>query len=58
MKLTEKMDSAESTSVVTPELPATKLTLRENVLYTIAIVGAMGLIGAVLWGVGLWMSPR
>jgi hypothetical protein len=35
-----------------------KLTIRENVLYTIAILGAMGLIGVALWAVSWWASSR
>ena len=37
---------------------SSKLTVRENVLYTIAILGAMGLIGMALWAVTWWVTAR
>ena len=35
-----------------------RLTLAENVVLTIKLLGGLGLVGAALWAVDLWTAAR
>ena len=35
-----------------------KMTVKENVVLTIKVLGGFGLLGAALWTVNLWTAPQ
>ena len=35
-----------------------KMTVAENVIMTIKVLGGLGLIGTAIWGVDVWMAPK
>lgn len=35
-----------------------QMTVAENVILTIKLLGGLGLLGAVLWGINLWTSVK
>ena len=50
-------DTANENAADGAGLPG-KLTLGQNVLYTIVVVGGMGLVVGLLWGVNYWIAPK
>jgi hypothetical protein len=64
MKATNQNDrnvidvQAEETDI-TGEVHAPRhLTLRQNVILTIKVLGSAGVVVAALWGINLWTSAR
>jgi hypothetical protein len=51
--VTELVAGAESD----PYTPR-KLTLAENVILTVKVLGGLGIIGAAIWGFNLWTSAQ
>jgi len=35
-----------------------KLTFLQNVLYTLVVLGGMGLVVGLLWGINYWIAPK
>jgi hypothetical protein len=51
-------DKKKSTAVEPSPYAPRKLTFAENAMLTVKVLGALGLIGAVVWGISLWTSPQ
>jgi len=59
------METRNKRTVAEPEAPADlnqyasrKLSPAENAILTAKVLGAMGIIGAIVWGVTLLTSPN
>jgi hypothetical protein len=53
LTVTEPMGGAGSD----PYTPR-KLTLAENAILTVKVLGSLGIIGAAIWGFNLWTSTQ
>ena len=58
------MSVPETRPVVSNDVPETdqyvpgRLTLAENIVLTIKVLGGMGLLGAALWAVNVWTAVK
>ncbi len=59
MEARKKLTATEPATAVEPDPYAPrKLTFAENVILTVKILGALGLVVAMVWGISLWTSSK